>query len=52
MRERMCLVESAFSLLTDNAKLFLQQLVQHWPQHNSVLRRYTLLEDMLVVQHI
>ena len=49
MRKRMYLVESAFSLLTNNAKLFLQQLVQHWPQHNSVLRRSTLLEDVLVV---
>jgi hypothetical protein len=31
-------VRSACLLMTDNANLFLQQLVQHWSQHQSVLR--------------
>lgn len=31
-------VNTACFLVTDNANLFLQQLVQHWSQHQSVLR--------------
>jgi hypothetical protein len=41
-------VRSACLLMTDNANLLLQQLVQHWSQHQSVLRAqccYSVIGD-------